>query len=129
MKRALFLLIIWLVIMNAWLYKTNYFHWQNKLHTVVDFISHLDEKILDNKSLALRQARPVVDDALTSSGDISDGPCLKEELIPNWSLDLVHHPREDADDELQNQCYNYITGKTRHLIEFDLRGNFIGIKE
>ena len=55
------------------------------------------------------------------SGDISFGlgKCLSEAIIPDWSCDLVHVPRQEEDDNPENQCAFFREGKTHHFIEVD----------
>lgn len=127
MMKIIFWTVVWFVLFTVILYTTNTFNWQKIVKSFFTDVTLIDERVLDNPSLALRQARIKVIEELSRDVDISQGPCLAETLIPNWSLDLVHHPREAIDDLEANQCYNYRTGITKRIIEFDISGNFIGI--
>jgi len=50
--------------------------------------------------------------------DLSKGPCLKDDLQPDWVCDVVHSPRIDVDDLPENQCPSF--GKTaNHFVEVD----------
>ena len=57
--------------------------------------------------------------------DFTNGPCLVEESIADWSVDIVHNPRQAVDDLPENQCQFYLDGKTHHFVELDLDGNLI----
>lgn len=60
--------------------------------------------------------------------DLSSGPCLTNDLIPGWVVDIVHNPRELMDDLPQNQCQAYLEGRAKHFVELDMEGNLIRIK-
>lgn len=57
--------------------------------------------------------------------DLSEGPCLSNDLMPGWVADLVHNPRIPSDDDLKNQCQAYLEKRAGHFIELDLNGNFV----
>ena len=59
------------------------------------------------------------------SEDLSLGPCLSDALMPNWVVDLVHNPRQPADDLKENQCHSYLEGRAQHFVELDLKGNLV----
>jgi hypothetical protein len=77
---------------------------------------------------AASQARKAYEDKKKARVDFSDGPCLTNDLITNWALDLVHNPREKIDDLKENQCQSYLEGRTKHFIEMDQNGNIVRIK-
>jgi hypothetical protein len=60
--------------------------------------------------------------------DLSNGPCLTNDLIPGWVADVVHNPREQVDDLPENQCQAYIEGRAKQFVELDLKGNIVRIK-
>lgn len=60
--------------------------------------------------------------------DFSDGPCLTNDLLPNWVVDLVHRPRQPIDDLAENQCQAYLEGRAKHFVELDLEGSLVRIK-
>lgn len=60
--------------------------------------------------------------------DLSNGPCLTNDLIPDWVVDIVHSPREEIDNYPWNQCQAYLEGRAKHFVELDLRGNVIRVK-
>ena len=57
--------------------------------------------------------------------DLSLGPCLSNDLLPNWVVDIVHSPRTAIDDLPENQCPSIIEGRAKHFVELDLEGNLI----
>ena len=57
--------------------------------------------------------------------DLARGPCLSENLLPDWVADIAHNPRQRVDDESANQCQNFRNGTAKHFVELDLEGNLI----
>ena len=57
--------------------------------------------------------------------DLTDGPCLTENLTTGWVADLVHNPRLAVDDVPANQCQSYLNGTAKHFVEIDLNGNVV----
>ena len=45
----------------------------------------------------------------------------------DYAVDIVHIPRISADDEIENQCSDYLNRKVNHFIELDKDGNIIRI--
>lgn len=60
--------------------------------------------------------------------DLESGPCLTNDLIPNWVADIVHKPRQTVDDLPENQCQAFIEGRAKHFVELDKSGNIINVK-
>ena len=60
--------------------------------------------------------------------NFESGPCLSNNLMPNWVVDLVHQPRASVDNLLENQCPSFYSGKSQHFVEMDLEGNIIRVK-
>ena len=87
-------------------------------------------EIRGHKTNALRQARTLLDQKLKSGYDLDTRPCLAEEIVPGWAIDLVHQPIEEVDKLPQNQCQKYISGEVENIILFDEFGHQIsnGIK-
>ncbi len=63
--------------------------------------------------------------ALGEGRDLSNGPCLSDEIIEDWVCDVVHSPREDVDDDPANQCEAFRKGRAHHFVEVDPECNFI----
>lgn len=57
--------------------------------------------------------------------DFSSGPCLSNDLMPDWVVDIAHNPRQKIDDQPQNQCQAYLEGRAAHFVELDPEGNLI----
>ena len=57
--------------------------------------------------------------------DFSKGPCLSEDLMAGWVADIVHNPRQPVDNEPENQCQSYRSGRAFRLVELDPDGNVI----
>lgn len=56
--------------------------------------------------------------------DLSNGPCLSNEIMKDWVCDVAHSPRQAVDNLKENQCSAY--GKTAsHFVEVDPSCNFI----
>ena len=49
--------------------------------------------------------------------NFSNGPCLSNEIKPDWVCDVAHNPRQPIDDLPENQCSAYIEGKAKHFVE------------
>lgn len=62
---------------------------------------------------------------LNPDEDLSDGPCIAEELMDDWVVDIAHNPRQAVDDLPENQCQNYRNGTANHFVELDPSGNII----
>ncbi|MBI4092362.1 MAG: hypothetical protein HY420_00365 [Candidatus Kerfeldbacteria bacterium] len=63
---------------------------------------------------------------LESQGtDFSQGPCISNNLLPDWVADVAHNPRQPVDDQPANQCSAYREGQARHFVELDPDGQLI----
>ena len=60
--------------------------------------------------------------------DLSSGPCLSNDLIPDWVADLVHDPRTEVDDLPENQCRAYLEGRASHFVELDIEGKLVRVQ-
>jgi hypothetical protein len=45
----------------------------------------------------------------------------------DYAVDLVHVPREEVDNRMENQCEDYRLRRVNHFIELDLDGNIVRI--
>jgi hypothetical protein len=77
---------------------------------------------------AVAKARAVYLRALSLGTDMTNGPCLSNDLMPDWVVDIVHSPREVIDDLPHNQCQRYIDGFSKHIVELDLSGNVVRVR-
>jgi hypothetical protein len=66
-------------------------------------------------------------EAKAAGQNLSDGPCLSNEIVEDWVCDVAHDPRQDVDDDPSNQCENYGVGAS-HFIEINEYCTFIRIK-
>lgn len=80
------------------------------------------------KDIAESKAKELFAQKVNQEIDLSSGPCLAEEIIADWSVDIVHNPRIVVDDQSENQCKNFVSGKTHHFVEIDLSGNIINVR-
>ncbi len=83
------------------------------------------EIVENERDRAIRLARQLYDEEKRLGTDLSDGPCLSEEIIPNWCVDVAHTPRQPVDDLPENQCSSYRSGHVRHFVELDTDGKVV----
>lgn len=73
---------------------------------------------------AIELAKKVYAEKKAQGMDFTNGPCLSNDLMPDWVADVAHKPRQPIDDLPQNQCPAF--GKTaRHFVELNPQGEFI----
>lgn len=77
------------------------------------------------KDLAVSKAKDLFKQKLAEGTDMSNGPCLSNEIIPDWVVDVAHNPREAIDNQPGNQCSAFREGKAHHFVELDPMGNLI----
>lgn len=78
--------------------------------------------------IAVARAQQLFQERKKIGEDFSKGPCLTNDLLPNWVADIVHNPRTEADNIAQNQCQAYREGRAKHFIELDMDGNVVRAK-
>lgn len=83
-------------------------------------------------ALALQKAQDLYQKSVAQEQDLSNGPCLSNELHGNpdypqtmWVLDIAHEPRIEVDDLPENQCPAYKEGRAENFIEFSPQGQLI----
>lgn len=59
--------------------------------------------------------------------DFSRGPCLSNNLMPDWVADIAHNPRQPIDDLPENQCPAFREKRAHHFVELDPNGNLIKV--
>lgn len=74
---------------------------------------------------AVNQAVKVYEQKRDLGEDFTNGPCLTNDLLPGWVVDIAHYPRIPIDDLPQNQCQAYREGRAKHFVELDLNGKVI----
>lgn len=77
---------------------------------------------------AISAAFSLYKERLAQGVDMTDGPCLTNDLMPSWVVDIVHSPREKIDDLPQNQCQAYLEGRAIHFVELDANGNLVRVR-
>jgi hypothetical protein len=77
------------------------------------------------KDLAIAKAHELWRVAFYNGEDLSNGPCLSNEVVPDWVADIAHNPRQEVDDLPANQCSAYLDGTAHHFVELDPEGNLI----
>lgn len=76
-------------------------------------------------NLVILNAQEIYQKAVKEAVDMSSGPCLADDEIPDWVVDVAHNPRQPVDDLPENQCPSYLSGKAKHFVELDPAGNVI----
>lgn len=84
----------------------------------------LDDEI-DN---AVKKAMDVYKTRKEAGEEFETGPCLSNDLLPDWVVDIAHNPRQELDNLPENQCAAFIEGRAKHFVELDLEGEVIRIK-
>ena len=51
-----------------------------------------------DRDRAIRLAQVLFRERQAQGIDMSAGPCLAEEIIPGWCVDVAHSPREEIDN-------------------------------
>ena len=74
---------------------------------------------------AIRVAKELYQQKKAEGLDFSNGPCLSDEIIPDWCVDIAHWPRQPIDNRPENQCRSYREGRVHHFVELDEDGNLI----
>ena len=83
------------------------------------------EEAKTEKEQAIKAAKKLFEQKKAEGIDMSNGPCLSNEIIPGWVADVAHSPRQPIDDKPENQCPAYREGRAKHFVELDLDGNLI----
>lgn len=76
---------------------------------------------------AVNQARKVYLQKKDQGIDFTDGPCLTNDLLPDWVVDIVHNPRQTIDNLPENQCAAFMEGRAKHFVELDSEGNVVRV--
>ncbi len=77
---------------------------------------------------AVRQAKLLFDVKKQAGENFSNGPCLSNDLMAGWVVDIAHNPRIAGDDLPENQCSAYLEGRAEHFVELDPYGVLIRVK-
>ena len=88
-------------------------------------IAALEQKLAADKALARIKCQELCQNSIVEGADLNSGPCLSNNLIPDWVCDVAHDPRQPIDDQPANQCSNFAAGKAHHFVEMDGNCQFI----
>ena len=66
--------------------------------------------------------------AVDEGTDLSNGPCLNNNVIDDWVCDVAHSPREEADNKQENQCSSFRAGEAHHFVELDENCGLIKVR-
>lgn len=77
---------------------------------------------------AVNQAQNLYAQKKNSKEDLSNGPCLTNDLMAGWVVDLVHNPRQAIDNNKEYQCQAFREGRATHFVELDLDGEVVRVK-
>ena len=80
---------------------------------------------MSERDLAISKARELFEQKRAEGMDFSNGPCLADEIIPDWAVDVAHNPRQPVDNRPENQCSSFREGRVHHFVELDPQGNLI----
>ena len=77
-------------------------------------------------SIAVSKCVQLCEQAREKNVDLSNGPCLSNNVAPGWVCDVAHWPRLPVDNNPENQCPAF--GKTAfHFVEVDENCNVIRV--
>ena len=85
-----------------------------------------NQVIIQEKAVA--EGKALFRKAVLEGRDLSLGPCLSNDLMKDWVVDIVHDPRESTDDLSSNQCQAYLEGRAKHFVELDTSGNLYRVR-
>ena len=69
----------------------------------------------DDQARAVELAKQAYQAAVAAGTDLSNGPCIANDLMPDWVADIAHSPRQDVDDQPENQCSAFREGRAHHF--------------
>lgn len=72
-------------------------------------------------------AKTLFEELRGEGADLSRGPCLGR-ITDDWVADIAHDPRVPDDDNPENQCAEFRTGKATHFVELTPEGKLIRVK-
>jgi hypothetical protein len=80
---------------------------------------------MSERDRAIKLAQELFQKKQQQGLDFSAGPCLADEILPDWCVDVAHSPRQRIDDRPENQCSSWREGRVHHFVELDEDGNVI----
>lgn len=88
-------------------------------------VDKIEQKQESEEEMAIIQCQHLFQLKQAEGADLSQGPCLSNQVIPNWVCDVAHNPREARDNDPANQCSAFREGQAKHFVELDLKGEVI----
>lgn len=79
----------------------------------------IEQKKIADKSLAQIKCQELCQNAISLGQDLSQGPCLSNNLMPDWVCDVGHIPRQAIDNKPENQCLAFLEKQANHFVEVD----------
>lgn len=80
------------------------------------------------RDFAVTYAKKIYKTSLEQGMDMSNGPCLTNNLFDDWVVDVVNNPKNELDDLPENKCSDYESGKRKHIVELDTKGSVVKVK-
>jgi hypothetical protein len=109
--KSLIVIVIIAAAISIILYSTNFFE-QNTVG--------VPPVTIQAKEACVQKCRS----ELQSGTDLSNGPCISNNISSGWVCDVAHSPRTSVDNDPANQCSEY--GKSAsHFVEVDPDCSFI----
>jgi len=103
-----------------------YVHETNPFNTAIK--GKYKPGLSDDIDDAVGKAQQIYKDRKSIGMDFTTGPCLTNDLLPDWVVDIAHNPRQSQDNLAENQCAALIEGRAKHFVELDLDGEVIRVK-
>ena len=107
---------------------------QKAIDPVVNISARVGDKVQSerqkqiDKTNAIVKCQELCQIQLSSDGqDFDQGPCLSNQIAPDWVCDVAHEPRQPLDDQPENQCSGFRQGQAHHFVEVDGNCNMIKV--
>jgi outer membrane PBP1 activator LpoA protein len=126
MKKTVIIIILILIFIAGLVY-FGYYKNQRPLNNLSTTNTPSPTDQLTESDIAIQKAKAIFQELKSKGVDFSNGPCIAEDLMPNWVADVAHNPRQPIDNLPQNQCQNFRNGKAKHFVELDPNGNIIKV--
>ena len=94
------------------------------------FVNFPNEEVMgtttsDESRVAIQRAYEVYEEYRVIGLNMEKGPCLTNDLMDDWVLDIAHDPRQEIDNDSGNQCKDYLFGEKSHFVELSPDGELI----
>jgi len=78
-----------------------------------------------DRDIAISKCSQICKSLLSNKTNLSNGPCISNEIINDWVCDIAHNPRIPIDNNPENQCSAYREKKAHHFVELTETCEFI----